>query len=118
MLQRTKPTFLIANTNQPSRTKTLTMYLAYPDMDDIHVEEEDVKKLLHRTSPRKATGPDYIPARVMKDCASELAPILTIIFNKSLQEGTVPNDWRHANVMAIFKKGTSHDAASYRPVSL
>ena len=88
------------------------------DMIDIQVEEEGVRKLLQMTSPRKAIGPDYIPARVMKDCASELTPILKIIFNKSLQEDTVPNDWRHANVMAIFKKGTSHDAANYGPVSL
>ena len=30
----------------------------------------------------------------------------------------MPEDWRHANVTAIFKKGTRHDAANYRPVSL
>ena len=92
--------------------------MPHPDMDDIQVEEEGVRKLLQRASPRKATRPDYIPVHDMKDFASELAAFLRIIFNKSLQEGTVPNDWRHTNVVAIFKKGTSHDAASYWPVSL
>ena len=61
--------------------------------------------------------PNSIPARILKDCASELAPILTIIFNKSLQEGKVPEDSRHANVTAFYKKGTRHDATNYRPVS-
>ena len=87
-------------------------------MEEIYINEDGVRKLLQKTNPRKATGPDNIPARILKDCASELAPILTIIFNKSLQEGTVSEDWRHANVTAIYKKGTRHDAANYRPVSL
>ena len=30
----------------------------------------------------------------------------------------MPEDWRHANVTAIYKKGTRHDAANYRPESL
>ena len=72
-----------------------------------------------RNNPRKATGPDCICACVMKDCASELAQILLItIFNKSVQEGTVQYDWRHANAMAIFKQDTRHNDANYRPVSL
>ena len=29
-----------------------------------------------------------------------------------------PDDWEHANVTAICKKGARHDAANYRPVSL
>ena len=87
-------------------------------MEEIHIDEDGVRKLLQKTNPRKATGPDNIPACILKDCCSELAPILTIIFNKSLQEGTVPEDWRRANVTAIYRKGTRHDAANYRPVSL
>ena len=67
-------------------------------MEDIEVDEACIRKLLQKTNPRKATGPDSIPACILKDCASELAPILTIILNKSLQKGKVPEDWRHANV--------------------
>ena len=92
--------------------------IPYPDMEDIEVDKAGIRKLLQKTNPRKATGPDSIPARILKDCTSELAPILTIIFNKSLQEGKVPEDWRHANVTAIYKKGTRHDAANYLLVSL
>ena len=91
--------------------------LSYPNMEDIEIDEAGIRKLLQKTNQRKATGPDCIPARILKDCTSELAPILTVMF-KSLQVGRVPEDWRHANVTSIFKKGTRHDAANYRPLSL
>ena len=90
----------------------------YPDMDNITVTEEGVRKLLQRSNPRKATGPDTLPARILKECSEELSPILTIILNKSLQTGTVPDDWKAANVSAVFKKGQRYDPAKYRPVSV
>ena len=37
---------------------------------------------------------------------------------ETLAQGTVPDDWRQANVAPIFKKGEKYDAANYRPVSL
>lgn len=59
-----------------------------------------------------------VPVHILKDCTSELAPILTLIFIRSLQKGKVPEDWQHAFVTAIFKKSTFHYAANCRPVSL
>ena len=66
----------------------------------------------------KAIGPDLIPNRILKDCCVELAPILTQIYKKSLQEGRLPQEWLSANVTAIFKKGARHEASNYRPISL
>ena len=37
---------------------------------------------------------------------------------KSLNTGEVPSDWRSANVMPIFKKGSRSVPGNYRPVSL
>ena len=68
----------------------------------------------------KASGPDGLSAtaRVLKKCSSEIAPIPALIYNESLAQGTVPDDWRQANVAPIFKKREKYDAANYRPVSL
>ena len=43
---------------------------------------------------------------------------IALIYNESLAQGTVPDDWRQANVAPTFKKGENYDAANYRPVSL
>ena len=57
-------------------------------------------------------------ARLLKECSEDFPPILTIISYKSLQTGTVPDDWKTTNVSAIFWKGQRYDPANYRPVSL
>ena len=90
----------------------------FPEMNNIIISEEGVKKQLSSLNPHKATGPDGLPAHVLKECAHEIAPYLTLIFQKSLQEGNVPEDWKKACVAAVFKKGDRHSAANYRPVSL
>jgi hypothetical protein len=87
-------------------------------MPEITVSIEGVQKLLQKLNPQKACGPDQIPARILRDLADVIAPPLTLIFQKSLDEGNIPNDWRTANVTAIFKKGERYKASNYRPVSL
>ena len=37
--------------------------------------------------------------------------------NRSLSEGSVPSDWKHAVVTPIHKSGSTSDAANYRPIS-
>ena len=44
--------------------------------------------------------------------------MLALIYNESLAQSTVPDDWRQANVAPVFKKGEKYNAANYRPVSL
>ena len=68
--------------------------------------------------PHKAAGPDDISARILKENAVQLAPALSHLFQASLNQGQVPEDWKSANVAAIFKKGDRSKAANYRPVSL
>ncbi len=50
----------------------------------------DVRKTLSRINPRKAVGPDNIPGRVLKDCATQLTDVLTDIFNTLLSQAVVP----------------------------
>ena len=87
-------------------------------IDDIAVTEEGVSKLLANIKPHKASGPDKIANRVLKELHSELAPIMTALFNQSLSTGSIPSDWSNALITPVYKKGNVHVAANYRPVSL
>ena len=74
--------------------------------------------LLRSTKPHKATGPDSVSARIPKEAAEELAPVLTLIFQLSLDKGTVPDDGKKANVVPVFKKGDRSTPLNYRSISL
>ena len=86
-------------------------------MGEITVDPKRVAKLLDGLNVHKPPGSDGLNARVLKECSTQISPILALIY-KSLAQGNVPDDWRHANVSLVFKKGEKYDAANYRPVSL
>ena len=87
-------------------------------MGEITVDPKGVLKLLNNLNIHKAPGPDGLSARMLKECSSEAPPMMALIYNESLAQGTVPDDWRQANVAQVFKKGEKYNAANYRPVSL
>jgi hypothetical protein len=89
-----------------------------PSIPDFTISTHGVNKLLSDLNPHKASGPDEIPARILKVAAEEIAPALSIIFEKSLKTAEIPSSWLCANITPIFKKGDRDDASNYRPVSL
>ena len=89
-----------------------------PTMPDIQISLEGVTKLLMQLNPSKAAGPDQVPPSTLKEIAQEIAPIVQIIFQRSLDTGTLPKQWLTANIAPVFKKGEKYKASNYRPVSL
>jgi hypothetical protein len=80
--------------------------------------KQGVHKLLKNIKPHKATGPDKIQVRFIKEMALEKTPAITYLFNKSLELGRVPKDWLDAHIVPVFKKGDKNTPSNYRPVSL
>jgi len=87
-------------------------------MNSIQVSTAGINKLLGNLKPHKAPGPDNISPRVLKELRHVISPILQVIFQRSLETGHVPDDWREANIAAVFKKGERYKASNYRPISL
>ena len=90
----------------------------YPAVGKITVTKNGVYKLLTALEPHKASGPDHLPARLLKELATELSPIYTLLFQASLDQSIIPDDWKTANVVPIYKKGDQSKPENYRPVSL
>ena len=89
-----------------------------PSAPPITVNTKRVLKLLKDIKPHKATGPDNIPGRLLKEAAEELAPGLAHLFQISIDNGTFPLDWKSALVTPVFKKGDRSSPSNYRPISL
>ena len=66
----------------------------------------------------KSPGPDGWPITINKSVSEFISVPLSILFNKSLNSGTLPPDWKCANITPIHKKGVQNLACNYQPVSL
>ncbi len=65
-----------------------------------------------------APGPDGITPSILQRLEDSVVAPLQIIFNRALETGDSPKDWKTASVTPIFKKGTKGDPSNYRPDSL
>ena len=87
-------------------------------LSDIHITQADVRCQIRKLKDGKAPGPDNIYSRILKETGDSSSKALHIIFTKSLTEGSVPEEWRLANVTPLHKSGSLKEAQNYRPVSL
>ena len=108
-----KDVFTHENNNMPFLPQS-----SVPTMPNINITCDGITKLLNELNTNKATGPDNIPAWILKTAAAELAPALRLVFQKSLDSGNLPQSWLCANISPIHKKGDRSLASNYRPVSL
>ena len=66
----------------------------------------------------KATGPDKIPNRILKEFAFILAEPIAIILNKSLSSSVVSKIWKEANVIPIPKINQPESESDTWPIFL
>ena len=62
-------------------------------------------KKLTALNPSQSPCQDGLHPRVRKELKGVIALALSIIFNKSLNQGEFPMDWKISHVAPIFKKG-------------
>ena len=97
-----------------------------PDMEilcnnqirEMVITRDDIRTRLEKLNVNKSCGPDGIHPLILQRTANITCVPLELIFNKSLQDGECPSDWRSANVTPIHKKGDKTNPSNYRPVSL
>ena len=87
-------------------------------LENITITEDQMYHALNSLNISKSPGPDEIHPRILKELSKELAKPLSMLFNKSIKEGKIPDKWKIAEVRPIFKKGSKQEAGNYRPVSL
>ena len=88
-----------------------------PDKE-FYISRFGVLKLLQNINSNKAAGPDGIHGKILKNCATSLALPLSLLYNKCYNIGSIPNEWKSANVVPFHKKGDKSLVENYRPISL
>ena len=87
-------------------------------MQKIKITKEVVLKILKELKVEKAPGIDNFVPLFLKEVANEIADIIVILYQKSIDNSTIPQEWLQAIITVIFKKGKKSLAGNYRPVSL
>ncbi len=77
-----------------------------------------VKRLLNKLDATSGTGPDLLPARLLKSLASELALPIAILARLMVTERRWPLCWRNHWVHPIYKRKSKADGKNYRGVHL
>ena len=103
-----------SNTELPA----LPPYNIESTLNSIILTPLEVESVLKSLPIGKASGPNGLSNRILKELSKELAFPLCVLFNRSLSQGEVPRQWKEANICPIHKKDDPSLVSNYRPISL
>ena len=91
----------------------------YPSIPEINITLQGITNLLSNCNPHKSPGPDSLNTAFLIHTSTEIAPMLTHLFQQSLRDNSIPEIWKQAYVTRIlYKKDNRSDPKNYCPVSL
>ena len=60
----------------------------------------------------KSPGVDGLSPKILKETVEQIRKPLAHVFNMSLQKGIVPLEWKEANIIPLFKKGSRNKSVT------
>ena len=84
----------------------------------VTIKEQDVISIFQQLNPHKAPGPDGLKGRVLKECATQLGPIFTQLFQMFLNISFVPQAWKTATIVPVPKTAQAKLPNDFRPIAL
>ncbi|UYV85008.1 hypothetical protein LAZ67_X004237, partial [Cordylochernes scorpioides] len=92
----------------------------YKNKSSVYIESKEIEETILKTNIKKAPGPDYISNNRIRQAKIKIIPILHKLFNKCIEMGYYPDEWKKSFLKIIPKPGkTNYEInKSYRPISL
>lgn len=89
-------------------------------MRNISISDSSVRESIKRLNKKKASGPNKMPITFLihVQTINIITPVISVIFQQSLDRGEISANWKNANIVPIYKKGDRTTPANYKPVSL
>ena len=81
-------------------------------------DPNEILSVLKKCKPKTSKGHDGISTKLLKSLGTSVCIPLSIIMNKSLANGKVPDSLKLAKVVAIHKGKAKNEFTNYRPISL
>ena len=87
-------------------------------MGQLVITPQVLANKINNMKDNKSPGVGGITPKILKQTVEQISKPLAHVFNMSLQEGIVPLEWKEANIIPLFKKGSRNKSVNYRPLSL
>ena len=100
----------------PSDLATSTKIV--PCVNNIALLPLAIERKLANLKTNKATGPDDISPKIVKEAGDALLTPLMFLYNMSLKDGYVFSQGKTPRVNPVFKKDDETEIGNYRPISL
>ena len=75
-----------------------------------------IAKKIKKMKDNKSPGVYGISPKLLKEIVEQISTPLVKVFNLSLEEGIILTEWKEANIMLLFKKGSRNKQEKYRTV--
>ena len=82
------------------------------------IAENDVERLIRSMKPKSSSSHDGMSNKLLKAIAHNIIAPLTKLINISLETGFIPDTWKRAKIVPLFKSGDNQTFSNYRPISL
>ena len=82
------------------------------------ITEDEVYAAIKILKPKMTSGPDQIPAFIIRDCINVFVQPLTTIFNIIIKTCTFPEQWKISGICPVYKKGSKTMIENYRPIAI
>ena len=76
----------------------------------------EISNMWDNLNPKKATGNDNIPAKILKTSSNCISHSLSCIVNSSLETGVFPNRWKIAKISSISKGNIAINRSNFETI--
>jgi len=105
----------------PAASESYKHFLPLSNSNSLFLKPTDnieIKQIILALKNSYSKGHDNLSVNTIKTCSDQLAEPLCMIFNKSIEEGIVPDDLKIAKIIPIYKSDDKKIISNYRPISV